>query len=319
VRLARLLAPGNPPVSSPVNGVRAVTGVPGRRQFQVTLTANPGTLHSDSWYYATLGVSQQGGTVDGGAAGVMEANRVFHCRIGGPYHDTWSTRCVLARDNHFTGVVNGPYQNMGGAGDPMKPVSLTANTQPPGDGKTATFTTAGPHGLQVGQAVTIANVQFKEGGVAPNGTYNGTYAIITLPGSSQFSYRMINAVAEDAKDDIGTAHALWVAGWILAEGNVIDLSPAINYWGQPVGISTAVFSFSLNNFTAFSPFLRSGARHNIVRYVDGRTESVGTPAQGVWLIRAKEASVRNNVAAVASPYGHIQKRCFEAIRVGWLS
>jgi hypothetical protein len=260
-----------------------VAAVSDRKTFAFEVTADPGPFHVHSWYYGFLGVSFQGASVDGGSAGVLEANRVFHCRVGGPYHDTWSTRSVLARDNHFNGVVVGPFQSMGGAGGPMPPASLTANHQAPGDGKTATFTTSGPHGLQVGQAVIVSNVEFEDGGIAPEGTYNGKYVIAEIPHASQFTYRMAINVGDDARSNVGTARALWTVGWSMAENNVVDLIPTINFGSPPIALLAAVYSFLPAAFNVFYPFKALNFSKNVIRYVDGRGESVETPAQAIWM------------------------------------
>src|SRR5262249_5364175 len=62
-------------------------------EFKYTVTKDPATEAFDRTYdsaYANAGHIAI--ACDNGTAAVVEGNRVFHCDIGGPYHDTFATR-----------------------------------------------------------------------------------------------------------------------------------------------------------------------------------------------------------------------------------
>jgi hypothetical protein len=61
----------------------------------------------------SIGPFFQAISADAGTAAVVAGNRVLHCRTGGPYHDTYSTRDVLARENFYHDVFSGPVQLLG--------------------------------------------------------------------------------------------------------------------------------------------------------------------------------------------------------------
>jgi hypothetical protein len=78
--------------------------------YRTTLVANPAPGPSSS-----IGAFARTGhgaiTVDNG---VSEGNRVFHCGSGGPFHDTWSVRSIVARDNYYQDVLAGPAMGLSG-------------------------------------------------------------------------------------------------------------------------------------------------------------------------------------------------------------
>jgi hypothetical protein len=47
--------------------------------------------------------------------GIAEGNRVFHCAGGGPYHDFWSVRSIVARENYYQDVSWGINMGLSGA------------------------------------------------------------------------------------------------------------------------------------------------------------------------------------------------------------
>src|SRR6266540_2425371 len=51
-----------------------------------------------------LNESYIGMSIDAGTAAVMEGNRILHCQLAGPWHDSYSTRDLIARDNWFHDV-----------------------------------------------------------------------------------------------------------------------------------------------------------------------------------------------------------------------
>ena len=86
---------------------------------------------------------------DGGTAAVIENNFARQVRMG-VFHDFWSSKDLIVRNNYFTDVFAGVQQNMSGSNVPKLGQTLTHNV------KIATFTTVNNHGLVSGDAVIIA-------------------------------------------------------------------------------------------------------------------------------------------------------------------
>src|SRR6266850_1369655 len=63
---------------------------------------------------AFIGVQFQATSVGGGMAAVVEGNRIFNCITGGPYHDSYSSIDVIARNNYYFNVLSGPGENLAG-------------------------------------------------------------------------------------------------------------------------------------------------------------------------------------------------------------
>src|SRR5947199_5084582 len=72
-----------------------------------------------------IGVAFQGITNDGGGtAAVVEGNRIFNTRIGGPYHDTFSSKDLIVRNNYYRSVVTGPLKIL--RGETLYPMPASA-------------------------------------------------------------------------------------------------------------------------------------------------------------------------------------------------
>ena len=181
--------PGNNVVVSATpdaySGSFKITNVPSPTQFQFVLNTDPGT--PSGWSH--IGVQFQATGNDAGTGAVVEGNRIFNCRVGGPYHDTYTTRDLIVRNNHYRGVVVGPAQGLGviygsglsGLGVAVPLMSLDHS------GNTALAETFKPHGLSSRDAVGIAGVTGP--GSGDGSYYNGTFNITTT-GSTTFQYTM---------------------------------------------------------------------------------------------------------------------------------
>ena len=230
---------------------------------------------------------------------------MFNCTIGGPYHDTWNTKDLIVRNNHYRGVAIGPYQSMGRTNADF---ALKHNTNPDilydrlkriGDGKTALFTTQYNHGYAVGQAVNITLT--KVGGQdAPAGTFNGYNAVQTIPQLNQFTYRMNADPHADADTSpVPQFAALWQTGSIIIENNVIELISSANGWGQPIGIPLANYSLNQDLGSQFI-FKRVVIRGNVIKHVDNVSDSSGIPL-GIRLDFCADAIVEDNIIDLATP------------------
>src|ERR1041384_3006731 len=150
--------------------------------------------------WSHIGVQFQALSNDGGTAAVVEGNRIFNCRMGGPYHDTYNTKDLIVRNNHYRAVVVGPPQALGafrglsglGVAVPLLSLNHTGNT--------ALAESFKPHGLNNGESVTIAGVTGPSSGDGL--LYNGTFNITTT-GSTTFQYTMTGAPSGQATGNPG--------------------------------------------------------------------------------------------------------------------
>ena len=283
---------------SPMNGVWIVSAVVDRKKFKYRMSINPGSDQGLNFSFPFIGVTFQAVSIDGGSEAVMEGNRVFNCRFGGPWHDTFSTKSWIARKNHYRAVVTGPYQNMGLESLPTPAATLTHV------GLIATFTinSTKPHGFTKGQGVRIQGAKIG-GSDPPLGTYNDVYKVESVPTPTSFTYKMVNQPVGNADPNTGTVRALWQVQECVIENNVIELIPSINYWGPPRGI--ALLASPAVDMKAFRVFRRLVIRNNVIRYVDNLTESIPLNL-GIQLSFCEDALVQDNVVdlAIADPIRH---------------
>jgi hypothetical protein len=282
------------PVRSPVyNGSFKVEGVTpwNPKILRYKVTSDPGP-HVGGGF---IGVVHQGMSNEGTSA-VVEGNRVLNTRIGGPYHDTYSSRDSVVRNNYYRNVVTGPYQYMvGQTSAPIPVASVTHN------GLTAILTTAVPHGLTPGQAVSITGVKVNNGQVPPEHSYNDPYLISTVPSSTQFTYQMGVNPGANADDDTGQVIALSQVERCVIENNVIELVPTYMSWGAPVAIAlhAAIKHEKLVTLSAARVFRQLVVRNNVIRNMDGLPDSVAVSrAQGISVILAENALIESNVIDV---------------------
>jgi hypothetical protein len=180
------------------NGSFKITNVPSPTQLQFEISGSP----ADPSAWSHIGVQFQAISNDAGTGAVVEGNRIFNCRVGGPYHDTYTTKDILVRNNHYRGVVVGIAQELGviygfglsglGVAVPLKSLDRT--------GTTALAETNTPHGLNSGELVTIAGVTGP--GPVDGSYYNGAFNI-TSTGSTTFQYTMMGTPSGKATGNPG--------------------------------------------------------------------------------------------------------------------
>jgi hypothetical protein len=263
-----------------------VTSIPGGdpRKLVGVRATNPGQPTQSGF----IGEVFQGISNDAGSAAVVENNRIFNIRIGGPYHDTGSTKDLVIRNNVYRNVVTGPFQAMGGNSGPIAVATLTHA------GLIATLTTHVPHGLVPGQAVRIENSTINEDPPIPE-SYNDFYAVLSVS-ETQFTYEMKEDPGADADPGTGQVRALSQVGRWVVENNVIDLIPSYMDWGPPRAILCVVYSFGISGFAGIDPrvYRQLVIRNNVIRNMDGLPES---PARngGIAFTYCENALVENNV------------------------
>src|ERR1051326_7105136 len=198
-------------------------------QLTYPMTSNPGSPNIGS---AFIGSVFQPLSADGGTGTIVEGNRVYNARVGGPYHDTFSTKDIVIRNNHYYSVVAGPYQNMGSVSINFNTgqlrFSITAMTRGGPDNQTATFTTPLPHGFVGGEPVQIKG--------ANEAQYNGTFAIAVVLSPTQFTYRMDSPPPHDATGVSFTYGVCWQTGRWIVEDNIIELVISNSGYGSPIAI-----------------------------------------------------------------------------------
>ncbi len=303
----------NYPNSSGYNGTFKVQDVLDWKRFTYSLPSDPGA--HGALGNAIVGVNFQAVTIDGGSEAVMEGCHILNCGYGGPYHDTWSSKDLIVRNNHYRAVLTGPYQFMGRVGGFIKAASLTHGDP---DDYTAKFTinSSLPHGFTVGQAVRITAYKLENGNPIPNDTYNGVFAIKSVPTDQSFTYTMLSIPEDNV--DVGTTppptvEALWQVGQCIIENNIIELIPHFNNWGPPKGIGFSG-AFEFGTFSSFRIWRRAVIRNNVIRYVDSLTEGTAYN-QGINFNACEDVLVENNVIDLlsSSPIGYggcTSVRCF---------
>jgi len=188
-------------VYSAYNGSFEVTRVVSPFQLEYKLSNDPGT----ATVLGFIGIAFQALGNDGGTAAVVEGNRIFNTRIGGPYHDTFTTKDLIVRKNHYRDVVTGPYQNLGvvfgfGVSSTTDLISLVSLTS---SGTTATVTTSHAHGFSVNDHVIIAGAT----GLDANLYNNPVNGLITGVTSTTFQYQMTGTPSGPAQGSPGYATA----------------------------------------------------------------------------------------------------------------
>jgi hypothetical protein len=278
-----------------------VTSIPSGdpRRLECLVTTNPGQPSSSGF----IGTAFVGILNDCGSAAIVEGNRIWNTRVGGPYHDTRSTKSLIVRNNHYRAVNTGPYQNLGPVGAAIAATSLTRN------GTLATFVinSTKPHGFTVGQGVRIENAFVGEE-EDPDPFYNGAFAIESVPTATSFAYRMTGVPSGTAQaTPVPTVRPLWQVGeWVL-EDNTIELIPSVMTYGPPAGIRlrAAPSADPGADMTVFRVFRRVIIRNNIIRYVDNLTEPT-VRNMAIDLHYCEDALVENNVVdlAIEDPIRH---------------
>ena len=188
------------------NGIHTVATVTDRKSFTFQMLTAPGTPPTTNLLRSFIGVTFQGVSIDAGDSAVMEGNLITNCRFGGPYHDTFSSKNLVVRNNVYRSVVVGTLQALGqSTEDYVSKFSYPAVVQGGSayithSGTTATFQTDTPTGLFVGWEVKIEEA--KLGGVVvlpAAGTYNGYFKVESVNNLlSQFTYTMKNVPAANA-------------------------------------------------------------------------------------------------------------------------
>ena len=288
---------GKPPTAFNVTWV--VKDILDRKTFTFEAASDPGSPVAVS--NTTLGVNFQAVTIDGGSEAVMEGCHILNCGYGGPYHDTWSTKDLTVRNNHYRAVLIGPYQLMGGTGRRIGAPSLTYDNLPGSGPHLATFQivqtspTVVPHRLAVGQGVHIIDATVG-GTLSPY--YNGYFRIESVS-ETTFTYWMTGNPQGPADGGTPKAIALWQVGQCVIENNVIELMPAFNNWGPPCGIAFAgAPQDPLFNSIPGAPvrvFRRAVIRNNIIRFVETVTQGAGSE-RGISLNGCENVLLEHNVS-----------------------
>ncbi len=129
-----------------------------------------------------LGSGLQALSGEGGTEAIVEGNRVFHCWVGGPYHDTWASGDLVLRNNYYHDVLTGPYQSIGpGVSTTNEGIALNSLQN---SGTTAIAETFKPHGLRaITDRVNISGASIP--------AYNRTdVRVDAVPTSTTFEYSL---------------------------------------------------------------------------------------------------------------------------------
>lgn len=269
------------------NGVFAITAIPSPTQLQYALASDPGAPGATNAY---IGADFRAIEADGGIGTIIEDNQIHNCLFG-CYHDSYSSKDTVIRNNCFRGVNTAIYQKMGGVsgGDSSQnPTRLGASLTRVGT--TATFTTVQPHGLSIGQAVVIAG--------ATQAPYNGTFAVASVPSPTSFTYVMSSDPGSSASGSFAFG-ALWQVGRLIVQDNVIELilNVIASGWEAPVGIN---LYDSVGSHGSQFVFQQVIVRGNIIRHVDNASDASQKP-MAIYLDSCLNAIVENNDINLDAP------------------
>jgi hypothetical protein len=147
------------------------------KKLKYLVSSDPGTWTPSGLEF--IGVVFQAMANDAGTAAVVEGNRVLNTRVGGPYHDFYTTKDLTVRNNYYRAVVHGPVQSMvyvSSTSDYI-PVSLSLSAG------VVTATTVKEHGFTANvDSVYIAGVTGTDAAL-----YNGLH-LVTAVTALTFKY-----------------------------------------------------------------------------------------------------------------------------------
>jgi hypothetical protein len=260
--------------------------------------------------------ASQGLGIDIGTGGICEGNRIFNCKIGGPYQDTFGSKNNIVRNNFYSNVCFGIFQNMGGLGPPPVP------GYPPGlavslayDSVTGlvTATSRGyddsaplAHGLLKGDAVYIG------GNVNIDPAYKGYFTVLELDPTdpTKFKYRPLSTPGQ--LNDAGRWRKLWRVRQVTYEKNIIELALSV---ASPAHAAAFIFgNGSFCNGSKTDPDnpqspARTGApfifgqivlRGNVVRHINNAFEPIALPdrSRAAEIHSVENAIVEKNIISL---------------------
>ena len=217
------------------------------------------------------------------ARGVVEGNRIFNCRIGGPFQEQSSTREIVVRDNTYKNVEKGPYWQLGTLSPNVLTGAQTADLDRIGSDATITMPTGVEHFLEVGDRVQISG--------SPN-DFDGIHEI-TAKQDETFTFK--TSVISQGEAVISSIKKVFGVERVLVEGNTLEISTATS--GDIIGIH--VDDASIGGKDPVYPAYPHGevmVLSNRFRYVDGAFQT--SPPFVGYALRvngAERLQVRDNV------------------------
>lgn len=292
----RVDPPTDPPTANAFNGNFSIDSIISPTELTYTLTNDPeGAINWNASYVFIGAGDHQAITADAGTGAVVEGN--FVCNVAnGVYHDTWTTKDLTIRNNHFHRVRFGIHENLG-AFNYIILAGMASTAQQPNptrggpDGRTATFRTTQPHGFLPGQGVGITDV--KVGGSTSN-PFNGDFSIVAVS-SDEFTYRMNSDPGADADADLTAYYQeKFQVRRLTIENNIIDLSLNIHprFYGPPTGIR-----FDATNYGEVYALLQVVIRNNRVQHADNAVE-LPNIARAVFVGGCENLLIEGNVIAL---------------------
>ena len=287
---------GTSPDLSPLfNGAFEIESVdPANNKLTYIMGSDPG---SDATGDIFIGVTFQAYSADGGTAAVIENNYARQVRAA-VFHDTYSTKDVIVRNNYFTDVFAGVQHNMGNANTPKFGQSLTRS------GAIATFTTVNDHALAAGDAVIIAGADQLQYNSPPD----GAFAIKSAgPDPKVFTYDLLDPDNLPATPATGpfTFRTLWQVRRLVVENNVMELAAAVDNYGTPEGVY-------LDGGVYNGPYVfrQVVIRGNVMRHIEGVSDPSGYRySQGVVFVGCENIIIEDNVIDLDNPYQLQWRNC----------
>lgn len=277
----------------PYGGPFTIRNVLNPFQLEYTLDNEPSAPPSSGY----LGPWFQALTGDGGSGAVIESNRILNCAVA-VYHDAWSGRDLVVRNNHFHSVVIGIAENnMGIVWGQYVLDSLTYGLEN-GVYVATAETTFPEHGLVQGDGVYISGAT----GQAHNEYFNEYHTIDSVPDARTFKYALVgnpNPPSDSGSSPTGNFGRVWQVRHLVIENNVMEMAPTPTPFWKSVGARL----LSPTVTTPAYAFPELVIRNNVLRIVDGEADP---SAIAFRLQNCKNAFVEKNVVdlALATPLRH---------------
>lgn len=304
VKLQNVMKVSFPGVPSTVNGVHRVIDVLSPTALRFVVITNP----DNDWSFdaASIGVSFQGFSIDGGTGALAEHNRILGAPIGGPYHDTWHSKDILVQNNYYYATHSALYQHMGAfsgwdseTGLPTRPA--TSLIRQGSDFKTARLTCGFIHGLVKGQGIVIAKAAIAGNLSNP---FNGNFLVDTVPTPTSLTYRMTAAPTANADEPPISPPpvfgGIWQTGRIIYYRNIVEqITNPLGTGAPPNGLALS----SVPGLTSHYIFRELIAKGNRIRNMDGGSDPLSLGVYAYWV----ENSIveRNTLSGVGnSPIGY---------------
>lgn len=272
------------------------------RMFKYKVGAtDPGTLATDAAAQSVVGAPFQGLSGDGGRRAVVEGNRIYNCRVGGPYHDFYSTESLIVRKNYYYNVNTGVYQNLG----TKSLYELEGNLAKSESVFTFTFINQAQNPFAIGEVVFISNTPDPD-------QLSGSYEV-TDKGADWFKFIKQTNQGPNPESVYKVKRVFGVQRIMIVD-NVMELAlfaPGTQSHAAPSGVTM----IAPTDFSGL-PIIRDAlVRGNLIRHMGGISDPCARgDSRGIDVSCCKSLIVESNVIGVESSDAAIKAYACGAVK-----